>query len=159
MVSRSIAKSSRPATSHGVSRTAPEDQGLGPSIGCRQPTEVALAANRSGRGVVQMVLERGLMSPDDLANLLRPKALTRPTDLLLPARANAVASSAWVRVPADRWGGSALGCRRGHAAMAPAARITRQAVGATATPPPRARCRRPAAADRLAARDRYPACR
>jgi len=50
---------------------------LNPFIGYRNATEVALEAQRSGRGVVEVVLERGLMSAEELDALLRPEVLAR----------------------------------------------------------------------------------
>jgi aspartate ammonia-lyase len=51
---------------------------LNPYIGYAKATEVALEAHRSGRGVAEIVLERGLMDRETLAEALRPEALTRP---------------------------------------------------------------------------------
>lgn len=53
---------------------------LNPHIGYRNATDVALEAHRSGRGVYEIVLERGLMDRDSLDAVLRPEALTRPQD-------------------------------------------------------------------------------
>ena len=60
---------------------------LNPYIGYRNATEVALEAHRSGRGVVEIVLERGLMSPEHLEAVLRPETLTRPSEIMPPAEA------------------------------------------------------------------------
>lgn len=51
---------------------------LNPYIGYAAATEVALAAHHTGRGVYDLVLERGLLSKDRLDAILRPEALTRP---------------------------------------------------------------------------------
>ena len=51
---------------------------LNPYIGYANATEVALEAHHSGRGVYELVLEKGLMSKDRLDAVLRPDALTRP---------------------------------------------------------------------------------
>lgn len=51
---------------------------LNPYIGYANATEVAAEAFRSGRGVAEVVIERGLMSPEQLAEVLRPEVLTRP---------------------------------------------------------------------------------
>ncbi|MCM8564035.1 aspartate ammonia-lyase [Thauera linaloolentis] len=58
---------------------------LNPYIGYAHATEVAADAFRSGRGVAEVVLERGLMSAEALAEVLRPEVLTRPQPI--PARA------------------------------------------------------------------------
>ncbi|ATE59667.1 aspartate ammonia-lyase [Thauera sinica] len=51
---------------------------LNPYIGYANATEVAAEAFRSGRGVAEVVLDRGLMSAERLAEVLRPEVLTRP---------------------------------------------------------------------------------
>lgn len=56
---------------------------LNPYIGYRNATEVALEAHRSGRGVVEIVLERGLVAPEHLAAIMRPENLTRPNEILV----------------------------------------------------------------------------
>jgi len=56
---------------------------LNPYIGYANATEVAAEAFRSGRGVAEIVLDRGLMSADQLADVLRPEVLTRPQ--MIPA--------------------------------------------------------------------------
>ncbi|TWI35828.1 aspartate ammonia-lyase [Paracoccus sulfuroxidans] len=58
---------------------------LNPYIGYSNATEVALEAHRTGRGVVEIVLERGLMAPETLKAVLQPDTLTRPTEILVPA--------------------------------------------------------------------------
>lgn len=55
---------------------------LNPYIGYSNATEVALEAHRTGRGVVEIVLERGLMSPERLEIVLRPETLARSTEIL-----------------------------------------------------------------------------
>lgn len=57
---------------------------LNPYIGYANATEVAAEAFRSGRGVAEVVIERGLMSPEQLADVLRPEVLTRPQNIPLP---------------------------------------------------------------------------
>eukprot|EP00825_Cyclidium_porcatum_P006936 TRINITY_DN13475_c0_g1_i2.p2 TRINITY_DN13475_c0_g1~~TRINITY_DN13475_c0_g1_i2.p2 ORF type:complete len:488 (-),score=114.44 TRINITY_DN13475_c0_g1_i2:5-1468(-) len=57
---------------------------LNPYIGYANATEVAAEAFRSGRGVAEVVIERGLMSPEQLAEVLRPEVLTRPQVFPLP---------------------------------------------------------------------------
>ena len=51
---------------------------LNPAIGYAAATGIAKEALASGRGVAELVLERGLVSPDQLAELLRPERLARP---------------------------------------------------------------------------------
>ena len=62
---------------------------LNPFIGYANATEVAVEAHRTGRGVAELVLERGLMSEEELADVLRPDVLTHPR--LFKARAEAFA--------------------------------------------------------------------
>ena len=54
---------------------------LNPYIGYAHATEVAAEAHLSGRGVAEIVLERGLMDAEKLAAVLRPEILTRPQAL------------------------------------------------------------------------------
>ncbi|MGE5472372.1 MAG: aspartate ammonia-lyase [Bacteroidota bacterium] len=56
---------------------------LNPYIGYANATEVAAEAHRSNRGVAEIVLERQLMSPGQLAEVLRPEVLTKPQ--MIPA--------------------------------------------------------------------------
>ena len=51
---------------------------LNPYIGYANATEVALEAHATGRGVAELVLEKGLMSREKLDSVLRPDTLTRP---------------------------------------------------------------------------------
>ena len=51
---------------------------LNPYIGYANATEIAAEAHLSGRGVAEIVLERKLMSPAQLADVLRPEVLTKP---------------------------------------------------------------------------------
>ncbi|OHC48687.1 MAG: aspartate ammonia-lyase [Rhodobacteraceae bacterium GWF1_65_7] len=51
---------------------------LNPYIGYAAATEVALEAHRTGRGVYELVLEKGLLGKDRLDAILRPDMLTRP---------------------------------------------------------------------------------
>ena len=53
---------------------------LNPHIGYRNATEVAVEAHRTGRGVFEIVLERGLMDKVSLESALRPENLTTPRD-------------------------------------------------------------------------------
>lgn len=51
---------------------------LNPIIGYAHSTDVAAEAHRSGRGVAELVCERGLMSEEQLNEALRPERLTQP---------------------------------------------------------------------------------
>ncbi|GJD55370.1 aspartate ammonia-lyase [Methylobacterium dankookense] len=51
---------------------------LNPYIGYRNATAVALEAHATGRGVTELVLEKGLMGKAQLDAVLRPERLTRP---------------------------------------------------------------------------------
>ncbi len=51
---------------------------LNPYIGYANATEVALEAHHTGRGVYELVLEKGLLSKARLDAILQPEALTRP---------------------------------------------------------------------------------
>ncbi|MCZ0961890.1 aspartate ammonia-lyase [Paracoccus benzoatiresistens] len=55
---------------------------LNPYIGYQNATAVAQEALRSGRGVVEIVLERGLMARDQLEAVMRPEILARPHERL-----------------------------------------------------------------------------
>lgn len=54
---------------------------LNPYIGYAHATEVALEAHVSGRGVAELVLEKGLMTREKLDAVLRPELLTKPQPL------------------------------------------------------------------------------
>lgn len=51
---------------------------LNPYIGYRNATAVALEAHATGRGVYELVLEKGLMAKEQLDAVLQPDRLTRP---------------------------------------------------------------------------------
>src|SRR6185437_5230799 len=51
---------------------------LVPVIGYDAATDVARTALQSGRGVFELVLERGLMTREELDQLLNPEAMTKP---------------------------------------------------------------------------------
>jgi aspartate ammonia-lyase len=55
---------------------------LNPYIGYAAATEVALEAHATGRGVYELVLEKGLMPKAQLDAVLRPENLTRPQPLV-----------------------------------------------------------------------------
>lgn len=50
---------------------------LNPAIGYAAATEIAKEALASGRGVAELVIEQGLLPPDQLAALLRPETLAK----------------------------------------------------------------------------------
>jgi aspartate ammonia-lyase len=56
---------------------------LNPYIGYEQATAVAVEALRTGRGVADLVLERGLLTREQLHLLLQPEILTRPGKIKL----------------------------------------------------------------------------
>lgn len=58
---------------------------LNPYIGYANATGIATEAHLTGRGVAEIVLERKLMSPEQLAEVLRPEVLTRPQ--MIPTQA------------------------------------------------------------------------
>jgi aspartate ammonia-lyase len=51
---------------------------LVPLLGYETTTEIAKEALESGRGVYDLVCERGLMTRDQLDRLLNPEAMTTP---------------------------------------------------------------------------------
>ena len=51
---------------------------LNPHIGYAAATGIAKEALATGRGVAELVLERKLISPERLAELLQPERLARP---------------------------------------------------------------------------------
>ena len=51
---------------------------LVPVIGYERSTEIAKAALESGRGVFEIVLERGLLTREQLDRILNPEAMTAP---------------------------------------------------------------------------------
>jgi aspartate ammonia-lyase len=51
---------------------------LNPYIGYANATEVALEAHLSGRGVAELVIEKGLMTREKLDAVLKPELLTKP---------------------------------------------------------------------------------
>jgi aspartate ammonia-lyase len=51
---------------------------LNPVIGYENATRIARKAQAMGRGVAELVLEEGLLSPAQLADILRPENMTRP---------------------------------------------------------------------------------
>ena len=60
---------------------------LNPYIGYVNATEVASEAHRSGRSVAELVIERNLVSPETLAEILRPEVLIGPGLLRLAGAA------------------------------------------------------------------------
>ncbi|MBT9246578.1 aspartate ammonia-lyase (plasmid) [Gemmobacter fulvus] len=55
---------------------------LNPYIGYANATEVALEAHHTGRGVYELVLEKGLLPKARLDAILRPEELTRPQKIV-----------------------------------------------------------------------------
>ncbi|MGP5012854.1 aspartate ammonia-lyase [Glutamicibacter ardleyensis] len=53
---------------------------LNPRLGYSSSTSIALEALHSGRGVAELVLERGLLSAEDLNELLKPERLANLSD-------------------------------------------------------------------------------
>jgi aspartate ammonia-lyase len=51
---------------------------LNPYIGYANATAIAREAHASGRGVYELVLEKGLLPKEKLEEVLRPEALTQP---------------------------------------------------------------------------------
>jgi len=54
---------------------------LNPYIGYANATAVAAEALETGKGVAEVVLARGLMSREELDEVLRPEVLTQPRAL------------------------------------------------------------------------------
>ncbi|MBL8483632.1 MAG: aspartate ammonia-lyase [Rhodocyclaceae bacterium] len=63
---------------------------LNPYIGYAHATDVAAEAHRTGRGIAEIVIARGLMTEQSLAEVLRPEVLTAPR--ALPAAPSASAA-------------------------------------------------------------------
>jgi aspartate ammonia-lyase len=55
---------------------------LNPYIGYASASELAVEALKTGRGVTELVLEKGLLTAEQLAEILRPDALTQPNVVL-----------------------------------------------------------------------------
>jgi aspartate ammonia-lyase len=51
---------------------------LNPHIGYANATEIAEEALRTGRSVADLVLEKKLLTREQLRDILRPESLTRP---------------------------------------------------------------------------------
>ena len=58
---------------------------LNPYIGYRNATAVAMEAHATGRGVTELVIEKGLMTRAHLDAVLQPERLTRPQAAILAA--------------------------------------------------------------------------
>ena len=54
---------------------------LNPLIGYAKATEIAIEANRSGRGVIELVLEQGLLTEAEVALILKAERMTAVADL------------------------------------------------------------------------------
>jgi aspartate ammonia-lyase len=57
---------------------------LNPYIGYANATAVAQEAHASGRGVYELVLEKGLLPKEKLDEVLRPEVLTKPQPIIVP---------------------------------------------------------------------------
>jgi aspartate ammonia-lyase len=62
---------------------------LNPYIGYENSTRIAKTALDTGRGVVELVLEEGLLSQDELDDIMKPENMIRPRRILRAARAQA----------------------------------------------------------------------
>ena len=85
------AGASRPTARHlraSVERSIGIVTALNPYIGYANATAVAQEAHASGRSVYEVVLEKGLLSKEKLAEVLRPEILTRPQPILSSVRAD-----------------------------------------------------------------------
>jgi aspartate ammonia-lyase len=58
---------------------------LSPVIGYERATDIARTALATGRGVYEIVLERGLLTREALDRLLDPQAMARASDAAAPA--------------------------------------------------------------------------
>ena len=56
---------------------------LNPIIGYKQSTKIAKEAAETGRGVYELVLEKGLLTKDQLDEILKPENMLQPVDLTL----------------------------------------------------------------------------
>jgi aspartate ammonia-lyase len=56
---------------------------LNPFIGYEQSSEIAKAAIATGRSVADLVLERGLLTEQQLSEILQPEVLTKPRRIRL----------------------------------------------------------------------------
>ena len=59
---------------------------LVPVIGYETSTEIAREALATGRGVYELVLERGLMTRAELDRALNPEAMTQPRPSIAPTK-------------------------------------------------------------------------
>jgi aspartate ammonia-lyase len=53
---------------------------LNPYIGYANATEIAQEALRTGRSVTDLVLERNLLTKEQLSQILKPETLTQPVE-------------------------------------------------------------------------------
>ena len=56
---------------------------LNPIIGYKQSTKIAKEASETGRGVYELVLEHGLLTKEQLDEILKPENMLQPVDLKL----------------------------------------------------------------------------
>ena len=56
---------------------------LNPVIGYKQSTKIAKEAAETGRGVYELVLEHGLLTKEQLDEILKPENMLQPVELKL----------------------------------------------------------------------------
>ena len=56
---------------------------LNPIIGYKQSTAIAKEASETGRGVYELVLEHGLLTKEQLDEILKPENMLQPIELKL----------------------------------------------------------------------------
>ena len=56
---------------------------LNPIIGYKQSTKIAKEASETGRGVYELVLEHGLLTKEQLEEILKPENMLQPVDLTI----------------------------------------------------------------------------
>jgi aspartate ammonia-lyase len=59
---------------------------VNPYIGYENSTRIAKAALESGRGVMELILEEGLLSQDELDDILKPENMIRPRRITKPVK-------------------------------------------------------------------------
>jgi aspartate ammonia-lyase len=59
---------------------------LNPYIGYVNATQLAQEAHATGRSIYELVLEKGLLSKEQLDDILRPETLTQPRPVRPPRR-------------------------------------------------------------------------
>ena len=59
---------------------------LNPIIGYKNSTKIAKEALETGRGVYELVLEHGILSKEELDEILKPENMIRPVRLNIKPR-------------------------------------------------------------------------